>query len=74
MELICSSGILKPETIQEMFQKIIKTENIAQKNGWYGWGWYVTPEKQTFGACRKQKATFYHTGNSLICRGVMFTF
>lgn len=59
-------GILKPETVQEMWQKVDENEGIADKDGWYGWGWSVLPEKQTHGSCQHQKHTISHVGKCSI--------
>ena len=56
-------GILKPETMHEMWKEVEKNKGTAHKDGWYGWGWYVLPEKQSYGACRHVRKTVYHTGS-----------
>ncbi|XP_031574305.1 serine beta-lactamase-like protein LACTB, mitochondrial [Actinia tenebrosa] len=58
-------GILKPETIKEMWKEVDRNKGTAHKDGWYGWGWYVLSDKQTHGACRHVKQTIFHTGGAV---------
>ena len=38
------------------------TEGKGHKDGGYGLGWVVIPEKKDFGSCYHQSETVFHTG------------
>ena len=38
------------------------TEGKGHKDGGYGLGWVVIPEKQDFGSCYHQSETVFHSG------------
>ena len=42
------------------------TEGKGHKDGGYGLGWVVIPEKQDFGNCYHQTETVFHDGMFLI--------
>lgn len=55
-------GFLQPETLNELWKIVANTEGKGHKDGGYGLGWVVIPEKQDFGSCYHQSETVLHTG------------
>lgn len=55
-------GFLRPETITDLWKVVANTEGKGHKDGGYGMGWVVIPEKQDFGSCCHQSETVLHTG------------
>lgn len=55
-------GFLRPETVSEQWKIVANTEGQGRKDGGYGLGWAVIPEKQEFGACHHQSETVLHSG------------
>jgi len=41
---------------------VTNTEGKGHKDGGYGLGWVVIPEKQDFGSCFHQSETVFHVG------------
>lgn len=60
-------GFLRLETVTEMWKIVANTEGKGHKNGGYGLGWAVVPEKQQFGACNHQFETILHSGAAIGC-------
>ena len=58
----CLPGFLQPESVTEMWKIVANTEGQGHKDGGYGLGWAVIPEKQDFGACYHQSETVLHKG------------
>ena len=57
-------GFLQPETVSELWKIVANTEGQGHKDGGYGLGWEVIPEKQEFGACHYQSETVLHIGKN----------
>ena len=55
-------GFLRPETVIDLWKVVANTEGKGHKDGGYGMGWMVIPEKQDFGCCCHQSETVLHTG------------
>lgn len=55
-------GFLRPETVTELWKIVANTEGQGHKDGGYGLGWAIIPEKQEFGACQHQSETVLHSG------------
>lgn len=55
-------GFLRPETVTDLWKVVANTESKGHKDGGYGMGWVVIPEKQDFGSCYHQSETVLHTG------------
>ena len=62
----CLPGFLKPETVTELWKVAANTEGQGHKDGGYGLGWVVIPEKQDFGACHHQSETILHGGTKIM--------
>lgn len=58
-------GFLKPETVTALWKIAANTEGQGHKDGGYGLGWVVIPEKQDFGACHHQSETILHGGTKI---------
>lgn len=58
----CLPGFLQPETVTELWNIVANTEGQGHKDGGYGLGWVVIPEKQDFGASCHQSETVLHSG------------
>ncbi|XP_067032495.1 serine beta-lactamase-like protein LACTB, mitochondrial isoform X2 [Acropora muricata] len=64
-------GFLKPETVTELWKIVTNTEGKGHKDGGYGLGWAVIPEKQEFGACNHQSETILHSGGAIGCSSIL---
>lgn len=62
----CLPGFLQPETVTELWNIVANTEGQGHKDGGYGLGWVVIPEKQDFGASCHQSETVLHSGEKKI--------
>jgi len=77
MDTVCISmlgrlpGFLKPETVTELWKIVTNTEGKGHKDGGYGLGWAVIPEKQEFGACNHQSETILHSGGAIGCSSIL---
>ena len=56
------SGILQPDTMEELWKIVTSTEGKEAKDIGYCMGWARQRETQEFGACRHQKETIQHEG------------
>lgn len=64
-------GYLKKDTVEMIFSPVDKTECTWDKEGFYGMGWAVTPEKYENGFCRQQKHYVSHTGGAIGASSVL---
>ncbi|KAJ7387896.1 hypothetical protein OS493_001246 [Desmophyllum pertusum] len=58
-------GFLRPETATELWKIVANTEGKGHRDGGYGLGWVVIPEKQDFGSCYHQLDTIFHSGSAV---------
>ncbi|KAL9982159.1 hypothetical protein ACROYT_G010969 [Oculina patagonica] len=64
-------GFLRPETVTDLWKVVANTESKGHKDGGYGMGWVVIPEKQDFGSCYHQSETVLHTGTAVGASSVL---
>ena len=64
-------GYLKKETMETIFSPVDKTECSWDKDGYYGMGWAVIPEKYENGFCKQQRHYVSHTGGAIGASSVL---
>ncbi|XP_076081665.1 serine beta-lactamase-like protein LACTB, mitochondrial [Mytilus galloprovincialis] len=64
-------GYLKRKTMDMIFSPVDKTECSWDKDGFYGMGWAVVPEKYENGYCKQQRHYVSHTGGAIGASSVL---
>lgn len=65
-------GILKAETVKQMWTPVDNTSCFWNPDGGYGMGWCVVPQKEEFGECRQQRWSVNHTGAAIGASSALF--
>ncbi|KAM9808176.1 serine beta-lactamase-like protein LACTB, mitochondrial [Neosynchiropus ocellatus] len=64
-------GFLKPETIQDLWEAVDRTESNFNKDHLYAQGWMVVKEKQKHGQCKRRRCFVSHTGGAVGASSVL---